>query len=95
MLAFTSASKPVWATIWSNNPAERLNREIRCRTDVVGVFPHREAVIGLVGVVLAEEHDEWVQQKRYMSLISLTQAKEIIAANLVDDTPTDSREIAA
>ena len=51
---------------------------------------HREAVIRLVGAVLAEQHDEWIQQKRYMSLTSLAQTKEIIAANLVDDTPTDS-----
>lgn len=42
-----------------------------------------------------EQHDEWIQQKRYMSLTSLTQTKEIVAANLVDDTPTDSKEIAA
>ena len=87
ILAFTSFPTEVWQQIWSTNPTERLNREIRRRTDAVGIFPNREAIVRLVGAVLAEQTDEWAEGRRYLGLEVLAKSR----LNLIT-TPTTTTD---
>jgi putative transposase len=89
LLAFTAYPREIWRQIWSNNPQERLNKEIRRRTDVVGIFPGRPALIRLVGAVLAEQNDEWTEGRRYMSLELLSKSRIRIVPAEPHPSPTE------
>jgi len=73
VLAFMSFHKNLWSKLHSTNPLERLNKEVKRRTAVVGIFPNEDAITRLVGAILMEQNDEWAVSRRYMPLETLTE----------------------
>jgi len=78
VLAFTAFPRAHWRKIWSTNPLERVNKEIKRRSRVVGIFPNPAAVIRLVGAILIEMHDEWIAgERRYLSESSMAKFNDL------------------
>lgn len=92
ILAFTSFPRAAWRQIWSNNPQERLNKEVRRRTDVIGIFPNRAAIIRLVGALLCEQNEEWCVTRLYMSIGTIAAVRAVGADD--SSTPLPRKEVA-
>ena len=84
ILAFTAFPMAHWQKLWSNNPKERLNRKIRRRTDVVGIFPNRQSARRLVGAALFELHDEWAEARRDLAIPNAVGNDALPAPNMLD-----------
>ena len=80
VLAFRVFPKAHWQKIWSNNPIERLNKEIKRRADVVEIFPNPAAFLRLATAVVIKAHDEWQVTRRYVSDVSMDELRVVIAA---------------
>jgi transposase-like protein len=85
VLAYTAFPRGCWRQIWSNNPHERRNRELRRRTDVVGIVPDRAAAVRLMAAVGAEQHDKWQGTRRYVGV-------ELITATLAIGQPDPTKQ---
>ena len=86
VLAYMAFDESLRSKLHSTNPLERVNKEIKRRTNVVGIFPNREAVVRLVGALMLEQNDEWAVSRRYMPVEKLT--------GLCDDNPDAARTCA-
>ncbi len=96
LLAFSAFPIEHWRKIWSTNPLERLHREVKRRTDVVGVFPNDDAIDRLVTAVIVEQHDEWaVSERRYLSETSMARLRQTTPPALPATTTTKRKRLAS